>query len=129
MLTILATCLLSVKADINAKVYEERPLMYHMQGTAYCLQGTTASGQPTRKGVCATGKEEWLGKTIVMYQRLPNNKLGQFIGYYEVLDTGCHKNVIDVWQEDEEDCQEFMDLLYTDNAQGNIYIQVIDAKG
>lgn len=128
MLTILATCLLSVKVDINAKTYEERPLMYHMQGTAYCLQGTTASGQEVRKGICA-GRQEWLGKTIVMYQRLPNNKLGQFIGYYEVLDTGCHKNVIDVWQEDEEDCQEFMDLLYTDNAQGNIYIQVIDAKG
>lgn len=129
MLVILATCLLGIKADINAKVYEERPLMYHMQGTAYCLHGTTASGQLTRKGVCATGKEEWLGKTIVMYQRLPNNKLGDFIGYYEVLDTGCHKNVIDVWQEDEEDCQEFMDLLYRNNAQGRVYIQVIDAKG
>ena len=128
MLTILAFCLSSVKVDINAKEYEERPLMYHMKGTAYCLNGITSSGQEVRKGICA-GRQEWLGKTIVMYQRLPNNKLGQFIGYYEVLDTGCHKNVIDVWQEDEEDCQEFMDLLYTDNAQGNIYIQVIDAKG
>lgn len=129
MLTILVICLSSIKADINAKEYEERPLMYHMQGTAYCLHGITASGHPTRAGICATGKPEWLGKTVVMYQRLPNNKLGQFLGYYEVLDTGCHKNVIDVWQEDEEDCQEFMNLLYKDNAQGHVYIQVIDARG
>lgn len=129
MLIILVIYLSSVKADINAKEYEERPLMYHMQGTAYCLHGTTASGQPTRTGICATGKPEWLGKTVVMYQRLPNNKLGQFLGYYEVLDTGCHKNVIDVWQEDEKDCQEFMNLLYKDNAQGHVYIQVIDARG
>lgn len=101
--------------------------------TAYCVSGVTASGEITRDGICA-GKDEWLGKTIILYQRLPNNKIGEQIGIYECLDTGGtpglkEGKVIDVWCQDLDTCQEFMNLVYEDGCQGHVYIQVIDADG
>lgn len=101
--------------------------------TAYCQCGVTASGEYTRDGICA-GKDEWLGKTIILYQRLPNNKIGEQIGIYECLDTGGtpglkEGKVIDVWCQDLDTCQEFMNLVYEDGCQGHVYIQVIDADG
>ena len=101
--------------------------------TAYCVSGVTASGEITRDGICA-GKDEWLGKTIILYQRLPDNKIGEQIGIYECLDTGGtpglkEGKVIDVWCQDLDTCQEFMNLVYEDGCQGHVYIQVIDADG
>ena len=101
--------------------------------TAYCVSGVTASGEITRDGICA-GKDEWLGKTIILYQRLPGNKIGEQIGIYECLDTGGtpglkEGKVIDVWCQDLDTCQEFMNLVYEDGCQGHVYIQVIDADG
>ena len=101
--------------------------------TAYCVSGVTASGEITRDGICA-GKDEWLGKTIILYQRLPDNKIGDQIGIYECLDTGGtpglkEGRVIDVWCQDLDTCQEFMNLVYEDGCQGHVYIQVIDSDG
>ena len=101
--------------------------------TAYCQCGVTASGEITHDGICA-GKEEWLGKTIILYQRLPDNEIGDQIGIYECLDTGGtpglkEGRVIDVWCQDLDTCQDFMNLVYEDGCQGHVYIQVIDADG
>lgn len=111
-----------------AKEYEERPLMYKMHATAYCLDGHTATGDRVREGICASSRPDLLGKTLVLYKRLPNGKLGDYIGTYECLDTGCHKNVIDVWTP-ENNVQEFMNTVYEDDCKGKIFVQVIDAKG
>ena len=107
--------------------------MLKSRATAYCLDGITASGKPVREGICA-GKDEWFGKTIIVYQRLPGDKLGSLIGIYECLDKGgteAIKNgwVIDIWEPDLEACQELMDKVYEDGCEGKIFIQVIDGVG
>ena len=106
--------------------------MYRAEATAYCIHGITASGTPTRMGICA-GKSEWLGKTIIVYKRLPDGKIGDIIGIYECTDTGgpgiASGKVIDIWCEDPDECQKLMDILYEDGCTGRVYLQVIDAEG
>lgn len=101
--------------------------------TAYCLQGITYSGQEVRDGICA-GSDLYFGKTVILYQRLPNGDIGEVIGYYECLDKGSGRGikngkVIDVWCSDMDACQEFMNRVYEDGCQGKVYIQVFDAEG
>ena len=108
---------------------DEEPTLIPMHATAYCLPGKTASGEPVREGICATGHKDWIGKTVVLYQRLPNDEVGEIIAILEVKDTGCKESVIDVWKPNLDECQDFMDLIYTNNAHGKVWIQVIDAKG
>ncbi len=108
----------------------ENPSLIRAEATAYCIHGTTASGEPTREGICA-GK--WLGKTLVVYQRLPDGSVGDIIGIYECTDSGGQPikegKVIDIWKEDLQACQELMDRLYEDGCAGRVYIQIFDAKG
>lgn len=73
--------------------------------------------------------KELLGKTVIIYKRLPDDSIGNAIGIYEVLDTGCKKNVVDVWCEDLEECQEFMNEVYEDGCKGRIWIQIVKAEG
>lgn len=122
---ILTTVLFSSK---NVFAENDYP-MIKARATAYNLHGVTASGEQTRLGICAVGNPNYFGKTIIVYQRLPGNKLGRCIGIYEALDTGCHKNVVDVWCPDLECSQEFMNVVYEDGCGGKVFIQVIDAQG
>ena len=101
--------------------------------TAYCVSGVTASGEITRTGICA-GADEYMGKLVILYQRLPDGSVGDKIGIYECLDTGGNPGikkgeVIDVWCPDLDSCQEFMDAVYEDGCQGKIYMQIFDAEG
>ena len=101
------------------------PELIKGHATAYCLEGITATGKEVRKGICATGRREWLGKTAIIYQRKPDGSIGQIIGIYEVEDTGCKESVIDVWCPKEE-CQDFMNRVYEDGCQGRIWIQILE---
>ena len=114
--------------SINAKA-EEQPTLLKMHSTAYCLDGITASGEPVRKGICASGHKDWIGKTVVLYQRLPSGEVGKILGIFEVKDTGCKDSVIDVWMPDLEECQKWMDKLYEDGCQGKVFCEVIEADG
>ena len=121
-IVVLTSCI-SVKA-------EDQPTLIKMHATAYCLDGITASGEPVRKGICASGHRDWIGKTVIIYQRLPNDEVGRMLWILEVKDTGCKENVIDIWQPTLDDCQSVMDTLYLDECKGRIYCQVIDdARG
>lgn len=97
--------------------------------TAYNLTGTTASGEQTRLGICASCSSH-LGCTIILYQRLPDDKIGDVIGIYECKDTGGSDAIkdgklIDVWRPDLDSCQAFMDRVYEDGCKGHVWIQVI----
>ena len=59
-----------------------------MRCTCYTDTGITASGQHTRPGIIA-GKREWMGCTAALYDINEDGSIGDFIGYYEVLDTGA----------------------------------------
>ena len=101
--------------------------------TAYNQTGTMATGSETRKGVCA-GATEYSEKMIVLYQRLPDGSMGDYIGMYECLDTGGTDGlksgvVIDVWQPSLDAVQDFADITYANECKGRVYIQIIDAKG
>ena len=101
--------------------------------TAYCLQGITASGEITHEGICA-GAKEYLGKTIEIYQRLPDNSLGCHLGTFQCLDTGNTKAIkkgtcIDVWMPNINKCQQWMNKVYADGCKGRIYFKIIEKSG
>lgn len=122
MLLILLTCRECVKAHSDDIPFARA------EATAYVIKGITSSGAETRTGICASSRAEWQGKTLALYQR-NGDELGEFIGYYECLDSGCHINVIDVWCSDMNEAQAFMDRVYENGCNGHIYVQVIEAKG
>lgn len=103
--------------------------LYSSNATAYCLQGTTASGEPVREGICAC-RPDWIGKYLAVYQKLPDGSVGDLIGIYECLDTGgtavANGYIVDVWQPDMTRCQEFMNKVYEDGCRGRVYIQVFE---
>ena len=98
-------CSMMFLSKINAEELE----MYQMKATAYCLKGKTASGQEVRNGICAS-RPEWIGKTAGIYLN-DNGTIGDFLGYYEIQDTGGEPikkgYVIDIWMESKEDCKQF----------------------
>ena len=104
-----------------------------MHATAYCIHGTTRSGKQTRKGIAACNKK-YLGMTALVYQRLPNDEVGELIGIYEIEDTGeteglKNGNVIDIWCPDLDACQEFMNRVYEDKCHGRVWVEIVEAVG
>ena len=113
---------------------DEQPELIKGFATAYNgPTDTTCTGEKVRKGICG-GCEAYLGKTIILYQRLPNDEIGQIIGIYECLDTGTgtegfqQGRVIDVWMPEDE-LQDFMNRVYEDDCHGKVWIEVLDAEG
>ena len=104
----------------------EEPQLLKMRSTAYCLQGITCTGKEVRPGICASGNKDLIGKTLILYQRLPDGSVGRMLGILECEDTGCSEYVIDTWMPDLEWCQEWMNLVYEDGCQGKIYVQVVE---
>ena len=93
----------------------------------------TSTGNKVRKGICASSKE-YEGKTIIIYQRMPDNSIGDVLGIYECLDTGGAKGiksgiVVDVWKPDNESKDEFINRSYENDCDGKIWIQVLDSNG
>lgn len=99
------------------------PEMTDMYATAYCINGQTATGCYTRPGICA-GKREWFGKTLAVYLD-DNGEVGEFLGYYECLDTGGETirtgRVLDIWMPTESECFAF--------GSRRIWITVIEGEG
>ena len=55
--------------------------------TCYIDEGYTASGQYTRPGIMAN-KREWIGYVACLNAVNEDGSIGEFIGFYEILDTG-----------------------------------------
>ena len=111
----------------------KEPVPVKMHATAYCIHGTTASGKKTRHGLAAA-RRDLIGKTALVYQRLPGDVIGDLIGIYEVEDTGGtdglkNGTVIDIWCADEDECQLFMNRVYEDECHGKVFVFFVDAVG
>ena len=113
---------------------DEQPELIKGYATAYNGPSDhTYTGKPVHKGICG-GCQAYIGKTIILYQRLPGDEIGQIIGIYECEDTGPGTDgfregrVIDCWMPEDE-LQDFMDLVYSNGAQGRVWIEVIEANG
>ena len=122
--------------SINAQEIDQNDAPELIEGYVTAYNGptdTTYIGTKCRQGICG-GCEDYLGKTIILYQRLPGNKIGKIIGIYECQDKGTgtksfqEGKLIDVWQPKDQ-IQEFIDMTYEDGCQGKVFIQVIDGKG
>ena len=114
---------------------DEQPELIKGYATAYNgPTDHTCTGKPVHKGICG-GCQAYIGKTIILYQRLPGDEIGQILGIYECEDTGPSTDafkegrLIDVWCEDLDACQEFMNRVYEDGCQGHVWIEVIQADG
>ena len=58
-----------------------------IRATCYCDSGITASGTQTRPGIIAS-KKEYLGYVACINAVNEDGSIGEFIGFYEILDTG-----------------------------------------
>ena len=103
--------------------------------TCYCDTGITASGAYTRSGIVA-GKKEWMGCVAALYEVNESGGLGDFIGYYEFLDTGAGMDTdgdgfgdsivngtsIDIYQPTEQACWDWVgrygDVVYMKIIRG-----------
>ena len=114
---------------------EDQPTLIKGFATAYNGPSDhTYTGKPVHEGICG-GCEAYIGKTIILYQRLPGDQIGEVFGIYECEDTGPGTDgfregrVIDVWQPKDQ-LQEFMNRVYEDGCKGKVWIQVLgDCNG
>lgn len=62
--------------------------LHKIRATCYCEHGLTYSGQYTREGIIA-GRKEDIGDVAAIYEVAEDGSVGDFIGYFEVLDCGA----------------------------------------
>lgn len=119
-----AACYHQVALAADKPVVEVAPVQQLMEVTAYCYGSTRCDGGAVRIGTCA-GKPEWYGKVAAVY--LDNNgSPGEFLGYFEILDTGGNEriqngSVLDIYLQDYDACIEF--------GRQKVIVSVIDGEG
>ena len=59
-----------------------------IRATCYCEHGLTYSGSYTREGIIA-GRKEDIGAVAAIYEVADDGGVGDFIGYFEVMDCGA----------------------------------------
>ena len=110
------------RLKVEAKDLKE-PTYIPMEATAYCYGTTRCDGGRVRKGICAA-KPEWYGKTAAVFVN-EDGKPGEFIGYYECLDTGSQDikdgKVLDIYHPDYNWCLVF--------GRKKVLVVLIDGEG
>lgn len=96
--------------------------MQKMHTTAYCLHGVTANGGTTRPHIAACNPH--LGDVAIIY-----SIDGEYLYTAEITDKGITDgliagNVIDVWFDTYEECEEWMRL-----TGGKCFVLWVDGKG
>lgn len=104
--------------------------------TGYCHGDITATGTAPREGICAV-RSEWIGKLALVWKCNEDGTQGEFIGFWECLDTGFGADsdgdgigsiqegrVVDMYFPTMEQVTGWMEL-----TGGRIYIQLLDAEG
>lgn len=121
-------------ADQIAKA--EAGEVFQMLTTAYCQGDVTATGVRTREGICAV-RREWISKTALVWECNEDGTQGEFLGFWECLDTGFGADsdgdgigsieegkVIDMYFPTMDKAKEWMKL-----TNGKVYVQLMDAEG
>ena len=116
---LLFSCGASRREPVNSVDTSQMQKMYT---TAYCLHGVTATGGTTRPGIAACNTH--LGEIALLY-----TTSGEYLGMYEITDTGSTKglqkgNVIDVWRSNYTQCQSWMSL-----TNGKVYVKWVKGVG
>lgn len=95
-----------------------------MEATAYCQGTIRCDGGVVRTGTCA-GKPEWYGKVAAIYLD-DNGSTGEFLGYFEILDTGGDDRitdglVLDIYIPNYDACIEF--------GRRKVIVLLVDGEG
>lgn len=123
ILIVLAFCLISCGATRGERVNSvDTSGMQKMHTTAYCLHGVTANGGTTRPHIAACNTR--LGQVAIIY-----SIDGEYLYTAEITDKGITNgliagNVIDVWFDTYEECEEWMRT-----TGGRCYVLWVDGKG
>ncbi len=105
-------------------IVEVAPVQQLMEVTAYCYGTTRCDSGVVRIGTCA-GKKDWYGKVAAIYLD-DNGTPGEFLGYFEILDTGGDERiqngtVLDIYIPDHDACIEF--------GRQKVIVSIIDGEG
>lgn len=96
-----------------------------IEATAYCYGTTTCTGKPVRVGYAAMAKE-YIGMTAVVYEADENGEPLDYIGIYEIEDTGGDYRIkngtcIDIYVPDYSEAISF--------GRKDVVVYLFDAKG
>lgn len=112
-----------------APAHKEEPVWLPMEATAYCSGEITADGSRVREGICAA-KKEWIGLTAAVYldelRKDGTNGPGEFLGYYEIRDTGGNELIkngqaIDIYNPSLDWCINF--------GRKNVWVVLMKGEG
>ena len=100
-------------------------IVKYIEATAYCYGTTTCTGKPVRVGYAAMSKK-YIGMTAIVYEADDNGNPLDYIGTYEIEDTGGDErikngNCIDIFMSSREECINF--------GRRNVVVYLIEAKG
>lgn len=113
----------------KSKVDEFNPypgsIVKHIEATAYCHGELTCTGKKIREGYAAMSKR-YLGMTAIVYEVDENGQPLDYIGTYEIEDTGGdyrikNGNCIDIYIPDYDVAVEF--------GRKQVVVYLIEAKG
>lgn len=117
------------QTDFKPGYYEFNPypdaIEKHIEATAYCYGEITCTGKKVREGYAAMSKR-YLGMTAVVYEADENGEARDYIGTYEIEDTGGDErirngNCIDIYIPDYDKAVEF--------GRKQVVVYLIKAKG
>lgn len=124
------------REDTDRITKAESGEVFQMLTTAYCHGDVTSTGVATREGICAV-RSEWVGKTALVWKCDKDGTQGEFLGFWECLDTGFGADsdgdgigsieegrVIDMYFPTLDKAKEWMEL-----TNGKVYVQLVDAEG
>lgn len=119
-----AACYHQAVLAADKPIAEVAPVQQLMEVTAYCYGNIRCDGGMVRIGTCA-GKKDWYGKVASIYLD-DNGNLGEFLGYFEILDTGGDERiqngtVLDIYIPDYDSCIEF--------GRRKVVVVLIDGEG
>lgn len=127
---------------------------YLAQVTAYCEPGRmTATGSSKQEGIIA-GPSEWIGSIAAVYLD-DGGKIGEFLGYYPIDDTGYGHSIdgaqkykseilknktpgtvetgitLDFREKSIANCKDFMRLTFTGEGStgSQVWVQIIKGEG
>lgn len=100
-------------------------IVKYIEATAYCYGTTTCTGKQVREGYAAMSKR-YLGMTAVVYELDAEGEPFNYIGTYEIEDTGGDErikngNCIDIYIPDQNAAVEF--------GRKQVVVYLIEAKG
>lgn len=136
-ISIIPILFLSLFFVLNLNANAQSSDLKKIRCTCYIDSGITASGQETRDGIIA-GQRSDFGKIAALYQYNEDGSIGEFIGYYEFLDTGAGIDTdgdgkgdsikkglsVDIWKNTLTEANKWI-AEYGDY----VYIKIIDAEG